>query len=168
MFDVTESAHVFVCPTDTIYGLSARVQDIDAIKRIAELKGRGESAGFITLIPDIDALTQFGVELLPRHRTVLEKLWPGPVSVVLKADTKTWAHIAAGKDTLAFRVPQYPELLALLREVGPLVSTSANKHGETPAQSIKEARAVFGDGVDAYIDAGVHNGEASTIIQIIR
>lgn len=168
MWSISDTECVFLCPTDTIYGLSARVNDIDAVKRIAELKGRVQTCGFITLIPDIDALVQFGVELLPRHRAILEKLWPGPVTVVLKADTAAWAHLAGGKETLAFRVPDYPELRGFLHEVGPIVSTSANKHGETPAKTSDEVRAMFGDAVDAYIDVGPRTGEASTIIQILR
>ena len=51
MYKITESEKVFICPTDTVYGISARANDKDAIERIRELKGRSDSR-FIILISE--------------------------------------------------------------------------------------------------------------------
>ncbi len=61
-------------------------------------------------------------------------------------------------------MPDKSELIELLKETGPLVAPSANPQGKPPAKTIDEAQAYFGDSVDHYEDAGVVEGEPSTII----
>lgn len=154
MFEIGESTRVFVCPTDTIYGLSARANDIEAIERIKELKGR-EDTRFIVLLSDAEQLKEFGIEVTPRQQELLARLWPGSVTVAFDEET-------------SFRVPDYPELQEFIKKVGPIVSTSANKHGKPPIKTIEEAKELFGDQADEYIDIGPLEGEPSTIINILR
>jgi len=158
---------VIVCPTDTIYGLSARVGDAEAIARVRALKGKKQALGLIVLIPDATSLTDFGVELNDSRQYLLSKVWPGPVSVVLPV-SKKWSHVAAADTTISFRMPNSLELLDFIRRVGPIISTSANKTGERPAASIEGAQAIFGDGADIYVDGGKREGASSTIIKILR
>lgn len=159
MLNIKDSTRVFLCPTDTIYGLSARASDAEAIERIRELKGRGESQNFITLIAGTQDLEKFDVKLTVHQEKLLTRIWPGPVTVVL--DTLDGS-------TKAFRVPDYPELIEFIKKVGPIVSTSANMHGQAPVYTITEAKEVFGNKIDEYINAGELAGEPSTIIKILR
>ncbi len=158
MFKIKDSTHVFVCPTDTIYGLSARASDKEAVERIKNLKGR-EDTRFIILLAEVTDLQKFGIELNSRQEELLARVWPGPVTVAFDSLT------GSGQ---AFRVPDYPELQEFIKDIGPIVSTSVNKHGEPPASSVGEARVIFGSEVDEYIDAGNLDGDPSTIIKILR
>lgn len=67
---------------------------------------------------------------------------------------------------MAFRVPEKKELVTLLEQTGPLISTSANPEGEKPATNIKEAVGYFGDDVGIYLDEGKLESEPSTVIKI--
>ncbi len=154
MFKVKENTRVFVCPTDTVYGLSARADDEEAIERIKVLKGRGDTR-FIILIADINNLSNFGIKITERQKQFLKQVWPGTVTV-------------AFDDERAFRLPDYAELTDFIKEFGPIVSTSANRHGQAEVKTVEEARDVFGEGVDEYIDGGELNGEPSTIVKIVR
>ncbi len=154
MFKIKDSTRVFLCPTDTIYGLSARASDEQAIDRIKKLKER-EDTRFIVLLATTEQLKEFDIKLNQRQKELLACLWPGPVTV-------------AFDDSRAFRVPDYPELRELIQTIGPIVSTSANKHGEQPAKRVAEAEAIFGKEVDEYIDVGELAGNASTVIKILR
>ncbi len=158
---IKNTTRVWVCPTDTIYGLSARVDDHDAIERIKKIKGGRENKRFIVLISDIAQLKEmFGIVIKSRHEDFLNKIWPGPVTVIFQK--------ANNNDTIAVRLPDYPALREFIREVGPIVSTSANKSGMQPVKTVRQAMEIFGGEVDEYIDAGELNGEASTIVKIMR
>ena len=109
---------------------------------------------FITLISDIEHLSELGVSITSRQREFLYKVWPGPVSVIIGED--------------AYRLPDYAELREFIREVGPIISTSANRHGEPPVQAAREAREVFGDELDEYLDIGCLSSEASALVKILR
>ncbi len=159
MFSIKDSTRVFVCPTDTIYGISARVSDRDAIDRIREIKGGEEYQDFITLIADISDLAKFSIELTTRQKEFLARIWPGAVTVILDCEDA---------ENKAFRVPDYPELREFIKIVGPIVSTSANKRGKRPAKTIKEIREIFGSKLDEYIDIGKLENEPSTIVKILR
>ena len=153
-FNIKNTERVFLCPTDTIYGLSARVEDKKAIQRILNLKKR-ENTKFVILIPDISYLDLFKIRPSKNQLFALERLWPGPFSV-------------AFDDEKAFRVPDFPELREFLKEIGPIVSTSANLHKHPPVKSADEAYQIFKDRIDLYIDKGPLKDEASSLIRFLR
>jgi len=159
---------VFFCPTDTIYGLSAKVDDLDALQKIRDIKGREAEQGFIVLIPDIDSLKYFGVDLNEQQEEFLSKIWPGKVTVVFDGVADKYKHLGGVYNSVAFRVPDSLELREFLNVAGPIVSSSANKHGEEPAATVHEAMEIFGEDIDIYIDGGELNGDASVIVKIIR
>ncbi len=156
--EIDENDRVFIIPTDTIYGISCRLTDKKALQRIKKIKQTGrERKGFVVLVADFSQLKSLGVKIDKNRKLFLESVWPGPVSVVFPE--------AKG---FAFRIPRFQELQKLLLKTGPLISTSANKHGKPPAKSAKSAFLVFKDAVDAYIDVGVLKNPPSTVIKIIR
>lgn len=142
-----------VMPTDTLYGLLASAFDERAVNRVYELKGRLADKKCIILISSIDDLKSFNVVLTGEQQTILNRLWPGQVSVVLPCG-------------LAFRLPDDPQLISFLKESGPCIAPSANPEGLPPAETIEEARKYFGDKVDFYIDGGKRSGLASTLINL--
>ncbi len=157
---------IFLLPTDTVYGLHARALCKSDVERLRLLKKRDKNKPFIVLLKDVNELEKFGVNLNKRLENFLNKIWPGPYSVLLPVSDE-FNYIGA-KGKIAFRVPSRPELLDFLAFVGPLVSSSANISGEPTLQSVSEAKRVFGKQVDLYIDEGELNTEPSVLLDILR
>ena len=156
--EIDENDRVFIIPTDTIYGISCRFADKKAQQRIKKIKQTGRKRkGFVVLVADLAQLKSLGVKIDKNRKLFLKSIWPGPVSVVFP-EVKGFA----------FRIPRFKELQKLLLKTGPLISTSANKHGKPPAKSARSAFLVFKDTVDAYVDVGVLKNPPSTVIKIIR
>lgn len=154
---------VGIMPTDTIYGLAARLDDKAAVEKIYHLKDRNyaKAAGTI-LIGDIGQIKHIvSLEML----SLAEKYWPGAVSVILPVGI-AYEYAHHGLEGLAFRLPEDDNLRQFLLKIGPLATSSANLEGQPPAKNIEEAMAYFGDKVDFYVDIGELDNPASQIIKI--
>lgn len=155
---------VGVIPTDTVYGLVARASDKTAVQRLYDLKLREGKPGTI-IAAGIDQLVELGLKA--RYLKAVEQFWPGAVSVVIPCGPEL-AYLHEGKYSLAVRIPDHPELLKLLEQTGPLLTSSANHPGESVANSLEEARKYFGERVDFYADGGDLSGhQPSTVIRIV-
>ncbi len=142
-------------PTDTIIGIHARAFDKEAVERIRKIKRRNnKSKHFIILVPSINSLKKFDIKINKRLREFLQKVWPGPVTV--------------GIGDMGFRMPNDKELLEFLKKTGPIVSTSANLSGKEPVQSVKEAKKLFGDKVDEYIEGKAKAKKPSLVVKVVR
>ncbi len=149
-----KQGQIGVMPTDTIYGVHGLAQNQKVVERIYQLKIRSKKKPFIVLIHNLANLNLFGIKLDAQTREILKKVWPGKVSVIL--------------GSTAFRMPENDFLQKILAQTGPLISTSANLSGRDPAKNIEEARAIFEDQVDFYIDGGDLQASSSTVISLVR
>lgn len=153
---------VGVLPTDTVYGLVASAANPAAVERLYALKSREHKPGTL-IAASIDQLVSLGIKA--RYLKAVEQFWPGPISVETPHQI-TYLTMSTGRQGI--RIPDFPELLELLREVGPLQTTSANMPGEPVSNTIAEAQAYFGDTVDFYVDGGDLSGHPpSTLIRIV-
>lgn len=168
--ELLKEEEVGVIPTDTIYGISCVARSEEAVSRLYNLKKRKKNSPFIILISDLTNLTEFGVSVEPAVEETLMEFWPGPNSIILPCNEDNLEYLHCGTNSLAFRMPESENnaaLVNLLKETGPLVSTSANKSTYSPAVSIEEAVAYFGDDMDFYLDVGYLNKQPSSLLQII-
>ncbi len=156
---------VGILPTDTLYGLVGRALSKRAFDRIFELKKRDAKSPFIILISSIEDLKLFDIEIGEEIKEILDKYWPGKVSIIFPCNNK-FSYLHLGTDTLAFRMPDKKDLLKLLKQTGPLLAPSANHPGEAPALTIEEAKRYFGNSVDFYEDEGKLESLPSTLIKI--
>lgn len=146
---------VVAFPTDTVYGLGAAADDEVATKRIYRIKGRPAGLPLILMVAAESQLEGF-VHLDSRAEAYIRRWWPGPLTLILHA---------TGGATLGVRIPQHKVALELLRAAGPLMTTSANLHGEDPAMTAKEAGSL--PGVTVVIDGGAApGGTASTVLDL--
>ncbi len=159
---------VGVLPTDTLYGLVASALDRQAVERVYHLRKRNPKKPCIILIASGHDLARFGIRIPARARTVLRKLWPGPISIVLPCSAAKFRYLHRGTKTLAFRMPAEPWLQTFLRASGPLIAPTANREGEPPARTAAAARRIFGAHIDFYMDRGFQVGAPSTLIKILR
>jgi L-threonylcarbamoyladenylate synthase len=155
-----KSGAVAILPTDTIYGLHCLADRADLISKIQNLKQRdGGLFPVITLISKISDLEKFHVSLNSYELGVVSEFWPGANTLIFQTD--------AG-EARSFRLPKNQFLTTVIHEVGPLVSTSANLHGQPAATDIAMAQRYFGDAVDLYVDGGVLSSPPSSIYRVLK
>jgi L-threonylcarbamoyladenylate synthase len=169
LIEILKNNGLAIVTTDTLYGVLGNARSEQVVQRIYDLKGRDENKPFIVLIPSIESLQHFGIALSDFEREKVSQWWPGPVTVILPLPEnyqKHFSYLHRGTNELAFRIPAKESLLELLKQTGPLVAPSANPQGKEPANTIEEARAYFGNGIDVYEDAGRVEGLPSTIVRL--
>jgi L-threonylcarbamoyladenylate synthase len=157
---------IFIYPTDTVYGIGGNPFHEFVVRRIQTLKQREEFKQFIFLIDNIERLKNF-IELSSNQQYYfLKKIWPGPVTVILKANPSTSGKLNI--KSLAFRIPDNKFCLSLLERIKmPLISTSVNKKDEAALTNIADIKSVFASEVDAFFfSEEKQGGLPSTIIDL--
>lgn len=157
---------IAVIPTDTTYGIVGSALNEKTVNEIYRLRKRDLNKPFIVLIADKKDLKNFGVLLSEAQEKILDRVWPGPVSVILSCSEDKFSYLHRGSKTLAFRLPEKENLRKLIRKVGPLVAPSANPQGHNVAKTIFEAKAYFGHHVGFYQDGGTIVASPSRLIDI--
>lgn len=162
---LNKTGAIAVVPTDTVYGVVARAQDMAAVQRLYDLKSRENKPGTL-VAASIDQLVELGLKR--RYLTAVEQFWPGTVSVIIPCSDPALAYLHQGKMSLAVRIPEDKKFLSVLKDTGPLITSSANLPGQDPAESVEQAKSYFGDKVDYYQDGGSLKGrQPSTLIRIV-
>lgn len=135
---------VVAVPTETVYGLAARLGDAKAVALIFSLKGRPQDNPLIVHVTDETQLFPL-VARFPSGFKELKGLWPGPLTLILPANPDAVPDaVRAGLPTVAVRVPRHPLVRELIARVGPLVAPSANLSGRPSATSPPHVEADFG------------------------
>lgn len=165
--EILRKGGIGVIPTDTMYGIVCSAFNLESIERLYELRKRSASKKCIILIGDIQDLEKFNISLDLLTQNVLEKVWPGSVSVEIPVPDEAFEYLTKGTGCLSFRLPEDESLRELLRATGPLIAPSANPEGEAPAETIEEVKRYF-DALDFYVDSGKLPGVPSTIISILN
>lgn len=153
-------------PTETVYGLAANAFNLDAITNIFKAKNRPAFDPLITHIADASQLRELATSVPPKAQTLIDKFWPGPLTIVLPKSAKVNDLITSGLDSAAFRIPNHPLTSSLLSLVDfPLVAPSANPFTYVSPTTAQHVADQLGDKVDYILDGGTCNiGLESTII----
>jgi L-threonylcarbamoyladenylate synthase len=107
------------------------------------------------------------VEVDARAERAMGAFWPGALTIVLRRKAGVDWDLGEAGSTLALRMPDHPVALELLTQAGPLAVTSANRTGEPTPRTCGEVRAVLGDAVSVYLDAGASPGDVpSTVLDL--
>jgi L-threonylcarbamoyladenylate synthase len=172
IIEVLKKSGVVVMPTDTLYGIVGRAEDVSVVNRIYDLRKRNPSKPCIILVGDIKEIEKFSVSLSEKQQEAIKNYWflgsSRPTSIVLDCLDDKFLYLHRGTKTLAFRLPADKNLQNLLKQTGPLIAPSANLEGLPPAKNIDEAKKYFGDGVDLYLDAGEISSQASRVVKISK
>jgi len=165
---VIRSGGVIAYPTETFYGLGADPANRVAIKKLFEIKGRPADQPILLLIRNAGEVGQWASEITPAAEVLMEKFWPGPLTLVFQARPGVMREITAGRGTIGLRAPGNPLTLTLLEVLGSaLTGTSANISGGRSPQTAAEAAAVIGGMVDLILDGGrTTGGRPSTVMDM--
>lgn len=155
---------VVAVPTDTVYGLAARLDDADAIGRLFTAKHRPASMPVAVLCATTADAVSVAASWHEGAARLAERYWPGPLTLVLDADPELAARLGA-RHGVGVRVPDDAVCQALLTLTGPLAVTSANEHGAPPSTTA-EAALALGGGVAAALDGGTRDGAVSTVVDL--
>ncbi len=132
-------------PTESCYGLGCDPRNLRALKRLIQLKGRDAAKGLLLIADHVKRLQPFMKPPSTADRIRMQRSWPGPVTWVVPASNACPPLLTGGRPTIAVRVTAHPGAARLCRSLGmALVSTSANKSGDKPAQTAAECRRIFG------------------------
>jgi L-threonylcarbamoyladenylate synthase len=158
-----------VLPTDTLYGVGADAFSPEAVRSLLEAKGRGRDVPPPVLVPDSRTVDGLATDVPAYARALMEEFWPGPLTVVLRAQPSLAWDLGDTGGTVALRMPDHQVALELLAEVGPMAVSSANRHGHPSSRTVVEAASQLGPSVEFYLDGGpVAGGLASTIVDCTR
>lgn len=153
-----------VMPTDTVYGIAADAFSPEAVQRLLDAKGRGRQSPPPVLVPTIATLDALAETLTDEVRALVAEFWPGPLTVILPAQSSLRWDLGETHGTVAVRMPAHPIALELLNETGPLAVSSANLTGVAPASTAADAERMLGASVSVILDAGAGGSEPSTIV----
>jgi L-threonylcarbamoyladenylate synthase len=166
--EALERGEVIVVPTDTVYGVAARLDRPKAVDAIFQLKGRPHDKPLPVLGASAEDLRTVAL-LDERALRLANEFWPGALTIVVPRAQDFRVDLGGAEDesTVGVRVPGGELIRELLSGTGPLAVTSANQSGKPPATSVEEARSSLGETVATYVDGGIGQGQPSTVISLI-
>ncbi|MGS0684221.1 L-threonylcarbamoyladenylate synthase [Nakamurella sp. GG22] len=161
------SGNLVVMPTDTVYGIGADAFNAAAVRALLAAKGRGPDMPVPVLVGSWTTIDGLVMAVPPVARTLIEAFWPGGLSLVIEhAPSLSW-DLGDAKGTVMVRMPLHPVALDLLRLVGPMAVSSANRSGSPAATTAADAAAQLGDDVSVYLEGGPSPiGVASTVVDL--
>ena len=156
-------------PTETVYGLGARADRAEAVRRIFEAKGRPSGNPLIVHVADRAAARRLAAAWPEVAEQLAEAFWPGPLTIVVeRAEGVVADEVTAGGSTVAIRVPAHPVALALLAEARvPVAAPSANRSTTISPTTADHVQKTLDGLVDVVLDAGPTGfGIESTIVAV--
>jgi L-threonylcarbamoyladenylate synthase len=151
-------------PTDTVYGLAAYPFRTGASDRLFRVKARPRNVALPVLVADEDQALGLCTAVPKAARRLMEQFWPGPLTLVLPRRPDLDADLGADDATIGVRCPAHPVPLAICRRLGPIATTSANRHGEPPLTTAQALVESLGPEVALVLDAGRCDQPASTVV----
>jgi L-threonylcarbamoyladenylate synthase len=148
-------------PTDTVYGVGVAVSRPDRLPALFELKDRPVDRRIPILVAARDDAEALGSDVDARARALADRFWPGALTIVLPG---------SGGETQAYRAPDHPVALDLIRAAGPIYATSANLSDQPDTLGADEVLIAFAmkqDDLAAVVDGGpAPGGVASTVLDL--
>lgn len=162
--EVLSSGGLVAFPTDTVYGLAAPAFSAHGIERLFEAKGREAGKAIAILITGLDQAGRLTSELTPLARRLAGVFWPGALTLVVPRHPDLPQNISPSA-TIGIRMPDHPFTLALLKQSGPLATTSANLSGGPNPLAAADVLAQLGGRIELILDGGRTPGSIpSTVV----
>lgn len=164
--EVLASGGLVAAPTDTRYGLLARVDSDLAVANLVNLKGRKTSQPIALFVKDISEAARLA-KFDETSLAIANIFLPGPVTLVLPS-LVDWPPPLVVNGKIGIRVPNSPLIHALVTRLKvPLTATSANKSGHQDVETVHELRETFSSAISLYLDSGPLSAPASTVVESV-
>ncbi len=162
-----QRGELIVFPTDTVYGVGADAFDPASVRRLLAAKGRGREMPPPVLVSAPGTLDALAVGVPSYARSLIEELWPGPLTLVCRQQPSLQWDLGDTRGTVAVRMPDHEVALELLARTGPMAVSSANRSGEPAATDADAAESMLGEAVAVLLDAGpCEQAVPSTILDV--
>ena len=158
-----KNGSIIIYPTDTVWGIGCDPFNQKSVDNLFEIKAKKED-GLSILINDKKMIFKYCL-VKEKHIKKIERLLPGPVTLILKSKTE-FAKGVTKNGNIAIRIPNNKTSISLVKE-NPIITTSANMHGEKIAENIDDAKEAFGNSC-IYLDGEMPTGIESTIIDLTK
>jgi L-threonylcarbamoyladenylate synthase len=166
--DILRHGGVVAFPTETVYGLGAAVFDVKAVARIFEIKQRPRFDPLIVHVSGPEQLPLLVEKVPALAQALIDRFWPGPLTLVLPRTSAVPDLVTAGLPTVAVRMPRHPVALGLIDRAGtPVAAPSANPFGHTSPTTAQHVHDQLAGKVDLVFDGGPCSvGVESTIVSL--
>jgi L-threonylcarbamoyladenylate synthase len=153
-------------PTDTYYGLAADPDNDEALRRLFQIKERPRHKPILLLISKIEQLDLFAASVPHKYQSLIERYWPGPLTLVFPARAEVSSLLTGGTGTVGIRLTPNECARRIIDSFGKAITaTSANLSSYEPARSAQQVKEAFGDRISCIVDGGVADeGLGSTVI----
>lgn len=157
---------VVALPTETVYGLAANALDASAVARIFEVKNRPHFDPLIIHCLDSEELLKYTLEIPKQAHALMERFWPGPLTMLLPRNDLVPDLVCAGLEKAAFRLPAHPLFREVLKATNlPLAAPSANPFSYVSPTTAQHVEDQLGRKIPYILDGGsAEHGLESTIV----
>lgn len=162
------SGDVVAVPTESFYGLAVHALNEKAIERLFAVKQRREDNPLLILIDSNETLDSYAINVSNRARKLMERFWPGGLTMVLFANPSLPSSLTAGTGKIGIRLSSHPVPRELARAVGaPITGTSANRSGQPSCSTAEEVMEAVGEDIELILDGGrTTGGKGSSVLDV--
>ncbi len=163
---ILERGGLVAFPTESWYGLAADPLNNRALDRLYSVKRRPADKPILVLVDSMHQLDLLAERIPEPYPLLMERFWPGPLTLIFPANSGLPGPLTAGSGTIAIRCPSNGTALALIGKFGrPVTGTSANISAMQPHNTAPGVAASLGQQIDMILDGGATAGrKGSTII----
>ena len=152
---------VIIFPTDTVYGIGCDIFDLEGIERIYKIKNRSKDKPLACLCADIKQIEDIAY-LSEDARKLINLFLPGPLTIILKSKPIVLDKI--GYKTIGVRIPNNKIALDILKEHGPMLTTSVNESGDVPLNEYDDIKANYNHLVDYIYNTNTKSSNISSTV----
>ena len=169
IINTLKDGKLVIMPTDTIYGIIGDATNEDVINKVYEVKERPHDKPLLILVSNFSMLHELVTEIPKETEKIINKFWPGPLTILFKKSSKVSDALTANSSLVAIRMPNDKRLLNIMNHLNrPLISTSANISSHDAITNPNQLEEKMKEKIDLIVDEGTVNNEASTLITIIN
>ena len=166
--NILKAGGIIAYPTESYYALGAMALNENAVKKIFDLKNRPYGKPLPLIVDDVQTLLAAAKEIPDQAKDLMEKFWPGPLTMIFEARKEVPLLITGESRKVAVRIPGESIALQIVKAIKtPVTATSANLSSQPPAINAEAVLSYFGDNIDLILDGGqAPGGKPSTILDI--
>ncbi len=165
LLDVLNKGELAILPTDTVYGIHADALNIDAIRKLDEVKHSNKP--HLILVSSIKMLEEYTEEINDLQRKIINKYWPNTLTILFKKNNKISDELTKNSEYVAIRMPNNKFLLELINEFGkPLISSSANITNQKVITNVELIDKNLKNKISYIYNDGILDNISSTLIKV--